>query len=141
MIEGNGLVHHRSSRTARAEYPLLRCAQFTLLVYPVQITHFVHPLLQNKTRKDHASLSGLTMCAVARHKQFIRSVCTVRISSSCACDNRAVCKDHVVCGSRVARLVSTSCNPQLSYILYFAHLAPFVVLEGGHVNVQLLARI
>ena len=74
------------------------------------------------------------MCAVARHKQFIQSVCTVRKSSPCACDNRADCKDHVACGSRV---VSMSCSPKLSYLVYLIHLAhpaQLVALERGLVS-------
>ena len=77
------------------------------------------------------------MCAVARHKKFISSVCIVRKSSSCACDNRADCKDHVACGSCAARVVSMSCNPKLSYLVYLihsAHPAQFVALERGFVS-------
>ena len=89
----------------------------------VQLAHFVHPLCKPKLVRITQVFQVLTMCAVARHKQFTQSVCTVRKSSSCACDNRADCEDHVACGSCAARVVSLSCNPKLSYLVYLIHLA------------------
>ena len=58
--------------SARAEYlPVVVRSVYTARVSCDSHTVYTD---SSKTRKAHASFSGMTMCAVARHEQFIQFV-------------------------------------------------------------------
>ena len=83
------------------------------------------------------------MRAVARHKQFIHSVCTDLVDlvlESCrSCRSCSQCISCRSCGLKLVFLTLSS--PQLSYLVHFARLTQTAAIEGAVYLVGLLAQI
>ena len=126
MIESKA-AHHRSSHTARAVYH----SGAVHALYRVQLAHFVRHLLQTETRKVHTSLSGLTMCVVARLPIIVPIVMAMSLCISL----RLICSGYLE-SHRATHYPLISCISYTSHISRSSLCSRVVTYL-----VQLLARV